>query len=43
MAETNVVAIVDWEDSDKVVDVVESTSNPWTYWVVILNADGSDI
>lgn len=43
MAETVRVTIVDPEDPDKVVDVVESTDNPWVYGIVILSPDWSDL
>ncbi len=43
MDETERVAIVDKEDPTKVVNVVESTSTPWVYGIVLLNPDGSNI
>lgn len=43
MSEVKRRAIIDWEWGNKVASVVESTSSPWTFWLVALNPDWSAI
>ncbi len=43
MSEAKRIAIVDWSGNALLADVVESSTNPWTYGLVIVNADGSEI
>ena len=43
MAETIRIAITDWEETGKLVSVVETDEDPTIKWIVILNPDGSDI
>lgn len=42
MDETVRIAITDWENWN-LVSVVETTNDPTILWIVVLNADGSDI
>ena len=43
MAEVKRIAIIDKDWNNKLVSVVESTAVPWTYWLVITNADWSKV
>jgi hypothetical protein len=43
MAEVKRIAIIDKDWNNKLVSVVESTVVPWTYWLVITNADWTKV
>lgn len=41
--ESERISIISWKWQNKLVDVVESISNPGVFWIVILRPNGSKI
>ena len=43
MAETRRIAIIDKDGANKLASVIESSTTPWVYWLVILKPDWTPV